>query len=455
MKTAAWVLALILCAAPAWAMGSAPDRNPDRTSGGASRDVVEPKGVDLGLEQAYHLALRRNEDVAIGDEAVERVKGDVWEAWGDGLGSIDYVYTDFRQDEQGPSASSSTDGSSSVGGTLTSKTRSEGKLVIEQPIFRGLKEISALQGAGSLHRQRLWEKKQVRNDLFLEVAASYYGLIRAREDADTIERILSLIGDRLNELTEREKIGRSRPSERATASARKKVIEADYASAKGSLAIAEHRFVYFTGADPSQNNLADSGAEPPASPDAPANAAETVEGRPDVEAVRAAMETARTAIAVKRTELFPTADLTANLYNKREGFQKDIQWDLEFLFDIPVFDGGTSWGHWKKALSDYETAKLVYERTRRLAELDLKERWEEWVASRDRYQALRDAVAESEENFKLQKDEYTHSLVSNLDVLSALEDLLESQRNEITARYEMKINRWRYEISKGSCCESV
>lgn len=442
-------LSIAFVPATASAMGSAPDRGPGRT-----HEVAEPKDADLGLEQAYHLALRLSEEIAIRDEAVERVTGDTWEAFGDAIGGVDYVYTDRRQHSPESSSTGSSDSSSAVG-SLTSRTRSEGKLVLTQPLFRGLREIAAIQGAGSLRQQRIWEKKQARNDLFLEVADAYYGLIRARERNDTVERILSLIGERINDLTEREAIGRSRSSERVTASARKRVLEAGYAQVKGELAIAEYRFTYYTGADPNTNRLTDSGDADTPDPEASLDPAAAAESRPDVRAAREAMQTTRSAITVEQSVLFPTADVTANLYNKREGSQKDIEWDVEFAFDVPLFDGGTGFGRLKKALSDYQTVKLEYQMARRLAEIDVKARWENWRASRDRYEALKGAVAESEENFKLQKDEYTRSLVSNLDVLAALENLLEAQRDEIDARYDMKMNRWRYEIARGECCESL
>jgi outer membrane protein TolC len=63
--------------------------------------------------------------------------------------------------------------------------------------------------------------------------------------------------------------------------------------------------------------------------------------------------------------------------------------------------------------------------------------------------ALEEAVKASEENFRLQREEYTRNLVSNLEVLEALELFHETRREANQAHYQMKENYWRLKVATG------
>ena len=71
------------------------------------------------------------------------------------------------------------------------------------------------------------------------------------------------------------------------------------------------------------------------------------------------------------------------------------------------------------------------------------------------YRALELALKGTEENYRLQRDEYKRNLVSNLDVLEALESLIETRREASRLLYETKQNYWRLKIATGVCCESL
>ena len=52
-----------------------------------------------------------------------------------------------------------------------------------------------------------------------------------------------------------------------------------------------------------------------------------------------------------------------------------------------------------------------------------------------------------EENLKYQKDDYSHNLVSNLDVLNALEEFLGTRQDANTVEYGMKTNYWKLQMA--------
>lgn len=152
---------------------------------------------------------------------------------------------------------------------------------------------------------------------------------------------------------------------------------------------------------------------------------------------------------IAQSELWPDISLENNQYVKREGFQRDYDWDLLFRFDIPIFQGGRALGEIKESLGEWRKAKLFHSQAKRRAELEIEEAYEKWSAAADQSKSLELAVKESQENYRLQQEEYSRNLVSNLDVLAALESLNQTERDANQVFYEMKISFWRLKVAQG------
>ena len=86
---------------------------------------------------------------------------------------------------------------------------------------------------------------------------------------------------------------------------------------------------------------------------------------------------------------------------------------------------------------------------KRTAEREIKQSYEEWYASYQQYKSFDEGVQASTEDFKLQKEDYTRSLVSNLDVLDALERLNTNRRQANRTNYATKKDYWALKVAMG------
>lgn len=394
----------------------------------------------LTLEGCYQLALKRSETVAISREEISKVYANFLKATGEALGDVSFLITDTFQEPQ----KGDTSGGSSVGSTFTKEERRERKWTISQPLFQGFKSVGALTGAGGLREQRKQEHLQAKDELYLDVAYAFYSFLKQKKDVEVIEGIHNLFDERISDLEEREEIGRSRASEVATAKARMKTIEAELAQSKGGFEIAKYLLSYFIGLDKVElrdedvPKVPDEGVE---------HFLKAVSGRPDVLAAKQALKTAKRAFIVAQSELWPQISLEHNQYEKREGFQSGIDYDLLLKVDVPVFKGGEALGKVKEARSNWKKAKLNVSLVQKKADLDIKEAYQYWISSLEETKAFHEAMKASEENYRFQQDEYSKNLVSNLDVLTALEGLFETSRAANRANYEMKMNHWKLQIA--------
>jgi outer membrane protein TolC len=228
-----------------------------------------------------------------------------------------------------------------------------------------------------------------------------------------------------------------------------RIIEAELAQINGALKVARHILEFLTGIPIEAERLEEEDLEGQLLSSDLDELVQGIETRADVLAAEQAVKTARGGVVVAQSDLWPVISLENNNYVHREGFQSGTDWDLLLTFDVPLFRGGGTIGKIKESLSVWKKAKLSHSLAKRQAELEVKEAYQSWASSVDQSKALELAVREAEENYNLQKEDYTHSLVNNLDVLEALEELFRTRRDANQTYYQMKQNYWRLKVALG------
>lgn len=443
-KTLFWMrfvflfLPLGVClAVPVWPMARKP-----------SQETPERR-PPLTLGEAYRLSLRQSETIAIKGTDIERTWADFFHATSEALGTVNFQITDFFQEPQNSGTSS--DGN--VGSTFTSSERRERTFVIHQPLFQGFKAIAALRGAGDLRGQRIYEKTRAEQLLFQDVVTSFDSVLRDQTNIEIYKAMIALFKDRIADLVRREQIGKSRQSEIASAEARMKTEEANLARANGTLAVDKRVLEYLTGTSLENRQLAEE-TQPQKKMLELGEYLESAKTRPDVEAAQQAVGVTTQQVVVAQSKLWPTLSLDNNYYEKREGFQSGIDWDLLFTLDVPLFQGGEAIGDIKEAVSNRKKYKLLHAQAIRQAELEIKRAYDAWKSSIEESKALEEAVRANEKNYELQKQDYSTNLVSNLDVLAAMESLNQARLETSRSSYEEKVHYWQLQIATGACCES-
>lgn len=440
MKRIALLLLLSSLSTEAWAMGKMPPKE-------APHETQEAAPVSLSLEEAYDLAVRHSDSLAISKEEVGRTTGSFLTATGEALGDFDYVATELRQDPQ-----KGTTGSDGASRTLTASERRERRFEYTQPLFQGFRSVGALTGSGSLRKTRESEYERSKEILFLELVNAFYEYIRLQKELDIIQGIITLSDDRVTDLKQWEEIGRSRPSESATARVTVETFRAELAETRSRLANARNLLTFLIGMALDPGELKDEKLPMPSSE--AFDLLELVRRRPDVEASRQAITTARGALIVAQSDLWPRVTLDANLYEHREGFQSGTSWDTLVTMRVPLGKGGTTAGAIRDALADWREAKLNYSLTQRTAQREIMDAYDNWKNYSDRYLAFEKSLESAQENFTIQSEDYKRRLVSNLDVLQSLQSLFQTKRDANLAFYEMKKSFWALEVAKGHCCGS-
>lgn len=440
LKIGSFILCLLLGAPNGlFAQATTPPVTPPKEDS-ASPDAPA-KESPLTLEDCYQLALIQSETVAIQKEMISRATAQMFLATSQALGKVDFVSTRNLQDSGVASGS---------GGTTiyNDPDVSERSFVVNQPLFQGFKALGALTAAGNYKKQQREAWIRAKELLYRDVALGFYSVLRFQNDLRINRDIHELLKQRIKELEEREKIGRSRASEVATAVTSLKQLEADLAGSKGALATAQFYLEYLIGGSIEGKKLQDVQSQDltlkPLS-----DYLKFINTRPDVLAAEHGVKVAKSGILVAQSGFWPTISLNNSWYTHREGNLSNANWDLLFTMDVPIFSGTATIGQLKDSISVFKQQKLSFSQVRRQAELEIKQSYDSWRFSREQYLALEEAVASAENNYKLQTDEYRRSLVNNLDVLAALQSLNNTQQNKNQSFYQMKQDEARLKVAIG------
>lgn len=401
-------------------------------------------GTDpLSLEECYRLALIQSETVAIQKEAIGRATAQIFNAASQGLGNVDFVINRTYQDSQKSNLSGG-----SIGNAIGDPNMQESKFTISQPLFQGFKAIGALTGAGSYKREQTEAWIRAKELLYTDVARAFYNVLRYEKEIEINQGIHKLLEERIRELEEREKIGRSRVSEVITAKTNLKILEADLAAAKGALATVRYLLEFLTGTELEGRQLEEETSEEVSSQTL-AEHLQRAATRSDVEAAKQAVKTAWRGILVAQSGFWPAITLDHNRYMRREGVLSNLDFDTLIKFDVPLFSGGETVGQVKDSIGILKQKKLSFSLARRQAELDIKQSYQIWLSAKDTNELLQEAVRNAEENYATQSEEYTRSLVSNLDVLAALESLHNTRQRQNLTYYVMKQDEAAFRVAIG------
>lgn len=369
----------------------------------------------VGLPEAYRLALRHGEEVPLAEEDVVRARARFMQTLGSFLPRVSLNASEVLQD---PVNSAGRFGEGSLPSVAVTAV---------VPLFQGLREVAAVRYAGSDRELQEERKREAERLLFVDVARAFFATVKIERDILRTGEMIRVYGERIEELGQRVDIGKSRESERVSQKAELAFLVAEAQRLKSDRAVAYEMMSFFTGLKP-HPPLADGSLPPARVPQTLAAYAGMAAERSDVKAAAKLVELARGDRMVARSYLLPNANLESSVYPYRSGFLKDARWDLTLNLNVPIFDLQSA-GALKESGAMLRQAQLRFERSRRLAESEIRRNYAAYVGSKATLAAYQSAVGEAQRSYALLKGDYALGLVTNLDILQAQKSLLDAMRS--------------------------
>ncbi len=396
----------------------------------------------LTLADCYRMSLIQSEVIAINADLIRETDAHFLQALSIILPHASFESADFQQADNTVGVTGSS-GASSTTANLKTSTRN---FKVTQTLFNGFKAIAGIRGSKYEKNQRTDEKIRAEQLLLVDVANSFYLLLEERSDLKVLQRIRKALNDRIKELISRERLGKSRPSEIVYVKTQLYSVEASIELVKNQEILARQLLEFLVGQPVGE--ITDIYQFPDKLQDEKYYVAQSLE-RPDVEAAKFAWQLARENILAVESGFLPKVDVTGNYYTQRTSLSKGTDWDVTLNISVPIFEGTETLGASNLARLKADKDMQTYHRARRQAPYDIKTAYVSLTTAMVVRDALRKSYTTAKANAHMQIKDYDRRLVSNLDVLTAIQALEDSERNYIHALYEAKRQYWRLRVAVG------
>jgi len=312
---------------------------------------------------------------------------------------------------------------------VTSPLYSVSLQLLENPLTF-YKEYQAISSQDLLKNQRTYNREALRLALRRDILKAYYTILHLEATLRIQKNLLKVLDARLSELKSRYRIGKSRRTELLAQEIQIAQISSAIGETERSLTVARNLLAFLIGVRELQEEITRPEIRPFPPSLKPIEAyLSSLDARPELLAQKAQVDLVRKNIEIARAGHFPLFGASANYYLLRNGFSKDIRWDIGVSAVLPLFSFGAVDDQIYIAESQARQAEILYHRLRRQLEQDLRNIYnnlEYGLKNLERYHQMQ---RKAEENYHLLSEDFSRGMAINLEVLDALYQLINAQLN--------------------------
>ncbi|MDH5716772.1 MAG: TolC family protein [Spirochaetia bacterium] len=395
------------------------------------------KKEKLSIDDVYVLAVDRTEKLAIEYAALKETQNEKLKAYSLFLPKISFRYQQnfLSSDSSGPWM----------------------YFYAKQPLFSGMKEVYGFDKINANIQLKEALLKYRAQRLYLEIANAFYSALTAEEDLRSKQYSLELLKERLIELKKRKSVGKSKESEVLSALSQEAMLKADIEEKLTDYKEAREELIYLAGL--SDNFLLDDLLPENISENAKLllekNNEIQIKKRYDIMAAKEMVFSAEADLKTAYAAYLPQIYLQGSYYLKKGDARVEAQsgadndYSIQLSAEAPLFQGGELLAEMKSAKIRKEKAELSYNESIRLANAEAAKAKINLSASLRKINAYKEAYEIAQKNYKIQDNEYKRGLVTNLDVLTALNELETAKIKYYKSKTDIILNSIWYQIASG------
>jgi len=398
---------------------------------GAVQTNAAADGHALTLQECYKLALKQSEFIAIDYEKIKEAEAHFLQALGTLLPQVSFARQDTRNEY------------SDLNPTYNKSY--EQKFTFTQALFTGFKEFAGMAAGKLEKRQREYEKLRAEQLLFVDVADVFYLLLEEREDIEALETIESAFSERIDELKNREALGKSRTSEVVMTETQLYTLQDQIEAVKSQEKVVRELLEFLIGGPAGEIVETDYDFTLKTEAEYMAGAP----SRADVRAANFAWQADLKGVMAARSGFYPQVSFEGDYYTHRANPPADSSWGAMLTIYMPIFEGTITYGEVKQAIAIARESELLFQRAGRVAVREIHDAYVYATTEIVRVGILGRALKSAERNYELQRQDYRLSVVNNLDVLAALQSLEDVRRSFIHVSNERKRLYWQLLVAAG------
>jgi outer membrane protein len=409
-----------------------------------AQDAKDPRALDL--QTCFQLT-------AVRDDSLKISMQDIYVAQAELSQSIAALWPTFTATNQQEFLHYRNTGGTSfsiLGNSTVSGNRnytSQSHVTMNYTLFNGgqnLNNVGASSAGVAAKRQTLARDYQT---IYQSVAQAFYDVLQYEGDMVIQSDLIDALRARVDDLEDRVRLGRSRPSELLQAQTDLANARVTYEQQRGSLNAARETVAFYIGIPSSEFKLKDTQTFPSA---AQLESYLQKSGtRPDVLAQVESLRQAERTLSAAQGELLPTITAQGDFLSSQDPTSNQIDASMTLEASMPIFDGGLIIGQIHQNKELVRQSKLNVEQLQRTADEDTRTAYANFNASVAQVVVLREAALLAAKNLEAQVDDYRRGVVANLDVLTALQDYQSARQGLHDANMQARLNLINLHVAAG------
>ncbi len=373
----------------------------------------------LDLQTAFQLTAVRDDSLKISMEDIEIARAQLSQS----IAALWPTFTVNNQQQFLHYRGANPDGFTILGNSTITGNRnytSQSNVQMTYTVFNGFQNynnVGASSAAVAAKRETLARNYQT---IYQDVAQAFYNVLQYQGDMVVETDLIDALRARVDDLKDRVNLGRSRPAELLQAQTDLANAKVTYESQRGSMNAAKETIAFYTGVPSANLELKDTQAFPTV---AQLEAYVAQSGsRPDVLSELDTLRQQERLLSVAEGQLLPTITANGNFLASQDPASNNVDASMTLEASMPIFDGGLIAGQIHQNHEMVRQDRLNVENLRRTADQDTRTAYANFNASVAQVVVLREAATLAAKDFSAQVDDYRRGVVSNLDVLTALQD---------------------------------
>ncbi|HEV8290480.1 MAG TPA: TolC family protein [Tepidisphaeraceae bacterium] len=395
-------------------------------------------GAPLSLEQALSLANQHNERLALRGEDYLQALIAKDRAFASFMPTISLAPTYFQQDEV--AGQELNPGGAGTGNTVSSiNHRLDVPITGRINLFNGFSDVAGYRAAKRTIEQRRALLLDAQAIVLLDVARTYYQVLRSERSVEVLKNSLNLQDERVRDFQARRRAGVVRPLDVAQTEAQASATRVSLIDARNDVVNGRTTLAFLVGAPVASSPLIDQAGVTQDVPSLETLQNEANARRQDLAATRAAVAAAKYDVDAAIGHYFPSITFNVNYFLHRESLPSESRWNEILSANLPIFSGGILEADLRLAWSLLRQAKLAESLTERQVLQDVRIAYENLLASQDRLRELQVQLKAAEEALTQAEQSWRAGLGTNLERLIAQDRLLSTQLQLTSERYDQKV----------------
>jgi outer membrane protein TolC len=377
-------------------------------------------GDPLSLKRALALANANNEQLARTGEDYLQALIDKDRAFARFLPTIGFAPSYMREEKSTINAGNPLIGSIVRQETLDAPLHANANV---NP-FQDAPAIWAATSSAQQWRALLLDRQAI---LLLDVAQTYYQVMRSEKQVQVLEHSVKVQQQRVNDMYVQRRVGVARPvdvsqAEAQLAATRSTLIQARNDGLRGRAMLAQ-----LMGVSAVEGPLVAGFEVPRENRPADRLLAIADSHRQDLQAARLLVQAAAQRLQAAWGAYFPSVSLNLSRYLYRESFPDDVDWTGLIQVNLPIFSAGLAHAKVRTAYSKLRQAHLAETGLRRMVLKQLRIATQDLAADRQQIDQLGIRVAAAKEAMRQADAAYAAGLGTHLERLVAQDQLLSAE----------------------------